>query len=359
MNVEKMAQDNKIWEVISGSHAYGTNTPTSDLDTRGLFMADLGLLLSPFEGVEQYMDSKNDTQIYELRKFFHLLADNNPNIIEILWVPSDCVKFKHPAMNLLLAERKAFLSQKVKHTFSGYAMAQMKRIRGHNKWINNPQPESPPALRDYVRIIKNNGIEVEDYQERIRVWLVDYTATKINEHTYKLWHDPECRFPFGFLADAAATNPSYVDIELRRLEEMKLQYVGTAIINVEAYQADIKKWKDYWSWRKNRNEARAQLEAASGFDTKHAMHLVRLLRMAKEILEEGEVKVRRPDAQELLDIRYGKKTYEEIVSYAEEMDAYLESTYKKSSLPHEVDRVMARNLYLEMLSEFWKVKIPV
>ena len=133
MNIEKMAKENLIWQVISGSHAYGTSTPTSDVDTRGLFCAPLNLLLSPFENVEQFEDKKEDTNIYELRKFFQLLTNNNPNIIEILWPPEDCVQFKHPAMELLLAKKKLFLSQKIKHTFSGYSMAQLKRLQQSKK----------------------------------------------------------------------------------------------------------------------------------------------------------------------------------------------------------------------------------
>ncbi|AEZ66297.1 hypothetical protein phiTE_131 [Pectobacterium phage phiTE] len=38
---------------------------------------------------------------------------------------------------------------------------------------------------------------------------------------------------------------------------------------------------------KNRNAARHELEEKFGYDTKHAMHLVRLLRMSQEILETG------------------------------------------------------------------------
>ena len=144
--------------------------------------------------------------------------------------------------------------------------------------------------------------------------------------------------------------------------EGKNHLLGQPLAIVKFNEPEYSRAKDeydkFWEWRENRNPKRLEMEKEYFYDCKHAMHLVRLMRMAKEILEEGEVRVRRPDAQELLAIRNGSKTYEEIVAYAEEMDAYLEETYKKSSLPESVDRVMARDLYLEMLSEFWKIKIP-
>jgi hypothetical protein len=206
-------------------------------------------------------------------------------------------------------------------------------------------------------VIKSDGREVYDIQEICKVFLTDFTATKVNEHTYKLWHDAEGRFPKGMLKKAEDTNPSFIDIELKKLESGGISFIGTAILNLEAYQGDLKKWKDYWTWKNNRNEARAELEAKSLYDTKHAMHLVRLLKMAKEILEEGEVRVKRPDAKELLGIRNGEKTYEEIISFAEEMDLYLEKTYKNSPLPRSVDMAKAQEIYFQMLSEFHTIKI--
>ena len=56
-----------------------------------------------------------------------------------------------------------------------------------------------------------------------------------------------------------------------------------------AFRAAVKHHRAYKAWRKNRNPKRAALEEKYGYDTKHAMHLCRLLKMGCEILEEGEV----------------------------------------------------------------------
>ena len=51
------------------------------------------------------------------------------------------------------------------------------------------------------------------------------------------------------------------------------------------YRGALREWQQYQEWTRSRNPARAELERRHGYDTKHAMHLIRLLRMAVEILE--------------------------------------------------------------------------
>ena len=65
------------------------------------------------------------------------------------------------------------------------------------------------------------------------------------------------------------------------------------------------------------------MEKTFGFDTKHASHLVRLLRMCREILETGEVNVLRKDSEELRAVRKGGITYDELVDWAEKEDLAL------------------------------------
>ena len=67
------------------------------------------------------------------------------------------------------------------------------------------------------------------------------------------------------------------------------------------------------------------------------MHLVRLLRMCREILETGQVNVRRKDAAELLAIRNGAWSLKELVQYAEQEDLELDQVAAKSYLPDQPD----------------------
>jgi hypothetical protein len=109
----------------------------------------------------------------------------------------------------------------------------------------------------------------------------------------------------------------------------------------KAYHNSRVEWEQYQNWIKTRNPARAELEKKFGYDTKHGMHLVRLLRMGREILETGKVIVKRPDREELLSIRNsGAWSIEQLIEWAEREEAHLDEFYKsgRSPLPKEPNR---------------------
>jgi len=84
------------------------------------------------------------------------------------------------------------------------------------------------------------------------------------------------------------------------------------------------------------------------------MHLVRLLRMGVEGLRDGEIIVKRQDAKELLQIRDGLWTYEEIVEYATEMDHQVRNVlYKQTDLPKRPDIKFAAQLLMDVQDSIW------
>ena len=127
-----------LLDAISGSHAYGTQTPKSDIDRRGVFIAP-DSFHAGMESVEQVADDKSDEVYYELTRFFQLLGKNNPGALEILHSPADCIQYKHPAFDLI--DPGLFLSKLCEKSFSGFAETQIRKARGLNKKMVNPQPE--------------------------------------------------------------------------------------------------------------------------------------------------------------------------------------------------------------------------
>lgn len=113
-----------------------------------------------------------------------------------------------------------------------------------------------------------------------------------------------------------------------------------------------RQWSNYQEWRANRNRDRARLEEEHGYDTKHAMHLCRLLTMGIEILETGQVLVRRPDADWLRSVRNGAFGYEELSSWAEGQRNRLQEARDRSPLPEEPDRNALERLQISILEEF-------
>jgi hypothetical protein len=123
--------------------------------------------------------------------------------------------------------------------------------------------------------------------------------------------------------------------------------------NRNEYEDAKVRWQQYWDWKKNRNEKRSALEVEYGYDTKHAMHLIRLLRLGYEAVVEGVIRVRRPDADELLTIRNGAWTYEQVVAYAETMDTAVRNAVETSPLPKSPNYRLAAQLTLDVQDAMW------
>lgn len=118
------------------------------------------------------------------------------------------------------------------------------------------------------------------------------------------------------------------------------------------YKAAHKKWTQFQAWRKNRNPKRALLEAEHGYDTKHAMHVCRLLKVGAELLSEGVVRVERPDAAWLRGIRQGAMPYEELVAWVEAEIARIPELVASSPLPEEPDVATIEALVISIQESF-------
>lgn len=285
--------------VRHGSHAYGLNIATSDTDYKGVCVKPKAAYLGFLENFEQaeHMASKSegvDSVTYSLDKFAHLAADCNPNIIEVLHVDDHDVISSDEFGDELRGMRDLFMSKKAKFTFAGYAHAQLKRIKTHRAWLLTPPP-APPTRKEF-------GLSEE---------------TKVT--------------PAEFGAFEAAVMQK-LDIEMSH-------DVLTLFLREKQYRAAKTQFDQYVNWKKSRNPARAALEAQFGYDTKHGMHLIRLMRMCREILETGKVNVKRTfDRDDLLEIRSGRRPYDSLVEEAEQLERECDALYLTSSLRKEPDR---------------------
>ena len=154
----------------------------------------------------------------------------------------------------------------------------------------------------------------------------------------------------GFLARASVSRD---DVFLHTGRQLGFDDNFLAMLQREkAYRAKKQEWDNYQSWLAKRNKARSELEAKFGYDTKHAMHLVRLLRMCREILETGKVVVKRPDRDELLAIRRGAWTYERLVEWASEQDSAMDDLYARSALPRAPDVKKLDAMCVRMVESF-------
>ena len=105
--------------------------------------------------IDEVSDDKQDIKYFELKKFISLLLTNNPNMMELLNMPSDCILFKHNLFSLL--NQKDFISKKCQYSFGSYAVAQIKKARGLNKKIVSPMPEVKNSMLDFCFVIHEIG----------------------------------------------------------------------------------------------------------------------------------------------------------------------------------------------------------
>jgi uncharacterized protein len=325
-----------IYLARHGSHAYGTNVASSDEDFRGVTIAPREFYLGALQHFEQAETKKPDLTVFEIRKFIGLASQCNPNVIEILFVePEDQLQVT-PLGERLLAMRELFLTRRIRHTFSGYAASQLKRIRTHYRWLMSPPDHAPTraefGLPEKMRIAPDQLAAAEAaIRQKLDGWSSEFmddleqstriaVTNKMAEHLAELEVSMHAE-----LWPGAARTLGFSDnfIELVTAEKR--------------YTSAKREWDNFLTWKRTRNPARAELEARSGYDTKHAMHLVRLLRMCGEILETGRVQVRRPDAAELVSIRNGAWPYERLIEYADSEDARLQEVAARSTLPKAPD----------------------
>ena len=78
------------------------------------------------------------------------------------------------------------------------------------------------------------------------------------------------------------------------------------------------------------------------------MHIVRLLLEVEQILQEGDLDLKR-NKEQLKSIRRGEWTINEIKDWADKKEKHLESLYEKSDLPAKADKNKIRNLLIDCL----------
>src|SRR6266481_1449163 len=102
-----------------------------------------------------------------------------------------------------------------------------------------------------------------------------------------------------------------------------------------------------------KNVHRAELEELHGYDTKYAMHVIRLYGEAKELMENGRITLPRPNRDELIEIRKGKYSLTEIQELGRQLEIEALATQTSSPLPDKVDREAISNLLTDVQLQLW------
>jgi len=294
---------------LAGSRAYGINNESSDYDYRGVIIPPPHLargFLHSFEQKEGLEGYGKDSTAYDIRKFCYLAMNCNPNIVETLFVDDSLVQINTKYGKELRKNKELFLSKRARRTFSGYAFAQLKRIKQHKAWWDKELSGEVPPKPSRAQL----GLPAK----------AKYKKDVLN---------------------------GLMSVPTEMLDPEKKEY----ILSERKYFLAKQKYDSWKTWRTERNPARYLLEKEFGYDLKAATHLVRLTVMCEEIATEGTVIVTRPDAEFLKNVRAGAWNYDGLIAWAEEKEAKLDKLYENSTLQDEPDKDKINQLCVDLVEQ--------
>ena len=377
-----------LYLVIRGSHAYGTNLPSSDTDYSGVFVQNLDSILG-MSYVDQINDDKNDIVIYELRRFLELLAKNNPTVLELLNTPEDCVVYKHPLFDKILQNKDNLLTKICANSFGGYAKEQISKAKGQNKKQNWERDKvSRKEVLDFVYVIEGEKsipwkVWNEDFQydekfigivnvpnardiyavyfdEIAHMCFSESVPENVRESAKYLRKESELSMGFGYKG-LVKTGEGATSAESNQLRLSSIPKGETPICiityNKDGYTQHCNDYKSYQTWLEQRNEQRWVDVESHGqkIDGKNMMHCRRLMDMAREIAEGKGIIVRRPNAQELIDIRQGKVDLQTLIDHVESEIKEIDLLYKNSTLPEKVDMNLVEQILIDIRKQIYNL----
>ena len=290
---------------LGGSHAYGTNIETSDLDIRGCALNTKEEILTN-ENFEQFVNEETDTTIYSFNKLVALLSNVNPNTIELLGLKPEHYLYLSPIGQELLDNKKMFLSKKAVYSFGGYANQQLYRL----------QQKSAHSM-DQSDLEKHIFKTMQGMQEEFRTKYSSYPEDGIRLYIDKAISD---------------------DLDTEIFMDLNLKHYP-----VRDY---CSMWSELQSVTKSYNKIgiRNRKAIEHGKIAKHSMHLIRLYMMCLDILEKEEIVTYREKEHDLLmDIRNGKYLDEnnqpipEFFEMVHEYEKRFEYAKKNTNLPEKPD----------------------
>ena len=353
-----------------GSTLYGTSVEGSDIDRRGICIAPkqyyIGIAQEPF-----YLQEKNqlftesepciypyltgqDSKILELTKMVELLLQNNPNCLDLLYSPEYDVL--DPVVYPLIDFRNAFLCKRARWSYGQYAKDQIAKCNTHRGWLleYNKNPNffnEQPKPEDF-------GLDENLLRKDYNMFLELLYVLLLDAKTFHLDREPTLEELFSKVDYKGLLIRNYVPDEVE-------QYVGYLVKadsnymdylkRTKQYLKELAKFKNYQSWKANRNSKRAELEAKVGYDGKHLGHAVRLYTMACEIVESQKVLVDRKavgDADYIKAIRQGCVTYDEILIYVTQLEDRLEKAFINTALPDKPNTNLISDLQIQIIEKY-------
>lgn len=293
--------DRIMFLTLGGSHAYGTNVETSDVDIRGCTMNSASEIVG-LSNFEQFVNTATDTTIYAFNKLITLLVNCNPNTIEMLGCKPEHYIYMTDAGREFISNKKMFLSKRALHSFGGYANQQLNRLEN---------------------ALARDRLEQAKKEEHIRRSMEN--AVKSFESRYTYFDAGSIRLYTDASERPELDTEIFADITLGHFPAREFNSMMNDMGNVLTTYEKLN--------HRNHKKDDAHLN-------KHAMHLARLYLMCIDILEKEEiVTYRENDIPFLMSIRNGAyqnedHTYKpEFFEIIDDLKKRLDYAKENTSLP--------------------------
>ena len=277
-----------LFLTVMGSRLYGTNTPESDYDVKGIMLPSMkSLILHRAPNNINRRENENhlgiDFELYSIQEYFKLLRTGETISADMLFAPSN-------------EDAVIFVDEQFAPVFNSY-----------DSLIAGDRLDKNPYLRyAYSQAVKY-GIKGNRYE-------VIQKVLKVAELFFGLDIKEEKRL--GDYLDElvkAGGNEKYcfiTEVEVHRGQKVLGLYLAG-----KSHQGTIKLGEFVQRCKRLLNEYghRTKLAAnAGGNDWKALSHAVRAVCQLNELLRTGRITFPRKEAKFLLDIKQGKISFEEV-----------------------------------------------
>lgn len=302
-----MITQKTIFRCRFGSHLYGTNTPSSDYDEKGVFRETLENIVLEKASRSTHQNScddqhKNgaedsDIEYKELRTFLKEAMNGQTYALDMLFCNAENTLETSPTWNFIQAHRSKLVSKNVK-PFIGYCRQQAGKygLKGSR-------------LGDLERVLELlRTLKQDTPLEQIRV--------------------PETEFV-----------KYYNDGRVDYLEVLGKKYQTTT---------NVKRVLDSLELMHAKYGERSKLaQANEGVDWKAVSHAYRCMFEVKRLLETGEIVFPLPEREYVLKVKKGKLSWPRLNEELPVLMDEIEQLAKTSNLPEQPDRKFWENFILE------------
>lgn len=351
--------------VVGGSHAYGMNTETSDIDLRGVCYPPFSAIngsgyLDDYKdpstiivnGIfEQVTERETDTTIYSFHKLLRLLSNCNPNTIEMLGCRTEDYLFKSVTGRYFVDNGNIFLSKRAYNSFAEYARGQFNRLKNALGRQRQGNLSNCLCMSDaIVRMKKHLGNSYPGYDPNsVKVYLTDSYGHPIFINGKQVDPDDVSIIFNGEYKEVSANGINVDDQDIEVRFDVDIKSIPSKDFSgvMNEITSNIKEFDKALG---HRNKKKDDLHL-----NKHAAHLLRLFMMGIDILAEQKIQTYRVKEHDLLmDIRNGKyfdgtSFTKEFFDMADDYREQLDHAYEKTTLPDKPNsdkiRQLAKNVF--------------